>query len=604
MALRVAVANGNWSSTATWNGGVLPSAGDVIASNGFTVTIDVNANVDSITNAATSVSTIIPTMTSNTAPSGIASASTLYGVGFEAYRAFLNANSGNPFVSGVAPFWLAYEFTSPKIIDRYEISNGIGFNTVNTMRDWTFEGWDGSAWIVLHTVTNYLTASWSSGYSSPTSIGNTTAYIKYRYNCTAANAGAVYINLSVVRWYEYLSLSAVAGGTFNLNSGVTVTCTGAGINLGATTCLTYAGSGSSTINSSISGINTSGITGIVHSGTGTLIINGTLTGSLVASNSTLISVTSTGILNVTGNLLGDGPGNANAIRMASGSVLTLVGNIVVSNTIKSVVTLLSGSTLNMTGNATCQFNNANSGICIEATTAIINVTGNLSITNSNGAGNVGWHALAVGGISTINTIGTISNDTTPNAMTSSYPVYIGGACYFNHIGPVIGGLRAPAVYNTVAGAINIMTGPFISHSSGIQPLYVTRMHYRRTMGSYFEFRDNSTNGALPPAAPAPVTKLVSPDTVVAAPIPANVRQGTVYALGSQTGTMIVPSPANVIKNVPVDNTVGTGVLDPGALWAVPLSAINTSNSIGQRVKNAATVESTGAQIQTTLNNNP
>jgi hypothetical protein len=67
--------------------------------------------------------------------------------------------------------------------------------------------------------------------------------------------------------------------------------------------------------------------------------------------------------------------------------------------------------------------------------------------------------------------------------------------------------------------------------------------------------------------------------------------------------MIVPSPDNVSKNIPVDNTVGTAVLDPTAIWAVPLTSINTSNSIGRRVKNAATVETTGAQIQTTLNNN-
>jgi hypothetical protein len=130
------------------------------------------------------------------------------------------------------------------------------------------------------------------------------------------------------------------------------------------------------------------------------------------------------------------------------------------------------------------------------------------------------------------------------------------------------------------------------------------MHYRRTIGSYYEFRNNSTNGALPPAASAPATRLVSPDTVADSPIPANVRQGTVYSLGSQTGTMIVPSPSNVANNVPVDNTVGTAVLDPNAIWAVPLTSINTLNSIGRRVKNAATVETTGAQIQTTLNNNP
>lgn len=41
MALRYAVANGNWSSTATWNGGAsIPGNGDTVAANGFTVTID------------------------------------------------------------------------------------------------------------------------------------------------------------------------------------------------------------------------------------------------------------------------------------------------------------------------------------------------------------------------------------------------------------------------------------------------------------------------------------------------------------------------------------------------------------------------------------
>ena len=138
----------------------------------------------------------------------------------------------------------------------------------------------------------------------------------------------------------------------------------------------------------------------------------------------------------------------------------------------------------------------------------------------------------------------------------------------------------------------------------MNPVWVSRMHLIPVPNSYVEFRDNSTNAALPPAVQPPATRLVSPDTAADAPIPANVRQGTTYALGGFTGTMIVPNPANVVKNVPVDNTVGTGVLDPSALWNVPLSAINTTNSIGQRVKNASTVESTGAQIQTTLNNNP
>lgn len=54
MASRYAVATGNWSSTATWDGGTLPQPGDDVRSNGFTVTIDQNVDVASIQNTALS----------------------------------------------------------------------------------------------------------------------------------------------------------------------------------------------------------------------------------------------------------------------------------------------------------------------------------------------------------------------------------------------------------------------------------------------------------------------------------------------------------------------------------------------------------------------
>lgn len=52
MANRYAVATGNWSNTATWDGGTLPSAGDVVRPNGFTVTIDQNITVQELTDNA------------------------------------------------------------------------------------------------------------------------------------------------------------------------------------------------------------------------------------------------------------------------------------------------------------------------------------------------------------------------------------------------------------------------------------------------------------------------------------------------------------------------------------------------------------------------
>jgi hypothetical protein len=55
MANRYAVANGNWSNVATWDGGTtIPGSGDSVRPNNFTVTIDQNITVTELTNNASS----------------------------------------------------------------------------------------------------------------------------------------------------------------------------------------------------------------------------------------------------------------------------------------------------------------------------------------------------------------------------------------------------------------------------------------------------------------------------------------------------------------------------------------------------------------------
>lgn len=49
---RYAVANGNWSNVATWDGGTMPQAADSVCANGYTVTIDQDVTVVLITTAA------------------------------------------------------------------------------------------------------------------------------------------------------------------------------------------------------------------------------------------------------------------------------------------------------------------------------------------------------------------------------------------------------------------------------------------------------------------------------------------------------------------------------------------------------------------------
>jgi hypothetical protein len=54
MALRYAVATGNWSNTATWDGGTLPTVGDDVHANGFTVAINQDITVNKISTKAQS----------------------------------------------------------------------------------------------------------------------------------------------------------------------------------------------------------------------------------------------------------------------------------------------------------------------------------------------------------------------------------------------------------------------------------------------------------------------------------------------------------------------------------------------------------------------
>lgn len=50
MAIRYAVATGNWSNTATWNGGTLPATTDDVRSNGFVVTVDSDRTAATVSN--------------------------------------------------------------------------------------------------------------------------------------------------------------------------------------------------------------------------------------------------------------------------------------------------------------------------------------------------------------------------------------------------------------------------------------------------------------------------------------------------------------------------------------------------------------------------
>lgn len=97
MPLKSAIASGNWSDPAIWDAGQLPRVDDVVASNGFTVTIDQTVTVLQLTNLAKTIIRNNPTMTSPTTPSGIVTSQPADGgTGDAAWRAFDGSGASVP----------------------------------------------------------------------------------------------------------------------------------------------------------------------------------------------------------------------------------------------------------------------------------------------------------------------------------------------------------------------------------------------------------------------------------------------------------------------------------------------------------------------------
>jgi parallel beta-helix repeat protein len=544
MGLRVAVANGNWSNPSTWEGGILPTATDVAATNGFVVNIDQDITVEGLTNLAHYPSAI-PPMVDNDFPGGVVTTSGTFDPSYDSWKAFnFSTDTFQSWIhtNGVVAGWLAYEFKIPKVINKYVVVRTYANQLASMPRDWTFEGWTGSTWVVLHTVTGHNSLTPYTG-----TFTNTTAYKKYRINITANNGGSYSaIDLMYMGLTTDPTTTSNVGGSFTVTPGRTITCTQIGL--------------------------------------------------LGGGNNVLITLNSTGTYNIIGDIIKQG--SVNVLNITANCTVNIVGDIKATFSGGRTIQTFSTCTLNITGNILGPFSNNSNCLYLDSVAAVY-ITGN--ITSNNRSSGTDYAIFIV-------------NSSRCEITGNVFHNYAGQGIIINNSGllRIVGTLNAkainlggfPVIYNDYSSsATNLFSGPFVFSESAHSPIMVARMNLIRTFNSYVEFRDNSTNGALLPALQAPATRLVSPDTVADAPSPNNVRQGIAYSLGALTGTMIVPSPSNVANNVPVDNTVGTAVLDASSIWAVPLTNLNILNSIGRRVKNAATVETTGAQIQATLNDN-
>jgi hypothetical protein len=146
---------------------------------------------------------IIPVMTSNTAPSGVASASTTYSVTYEPYFAFTTAGAGDPTSSwltspNTTTGWLRYQFPAPATVVRYEIVAGNNYTTANAAT-WSFQGSnDGTNWTTLDSRSG---VTWTVNQVRTYTLSAPATYLYYRVNVTANGGYAGWLQITDLRMY-------------------------------------------------------------------------------------------------------------------------------------------------------------------------------------------------------------------------------------------------------------------------------------------------------------------------------------------------------------------------------------------------------------------
>jgi hypothetical protein len=335
--------------------------------------------------------------------------------------------------------------------------------------------------------------------------------------------------------------SATAGGSFTLNNDITLTANAFAGSVG-TSCVIYNGTigSSASLVGNCTGGSVNNAHGANNTSTGTLNITGNPTGGTATSGipgAVGANNQSTGSLIITGNATGGTSSNSAGVYANSAGTITITGNV----TGGSGGSVAYGAWNNSTGTLTI----VGSAIASAATQGAENrTTGTLIVTravgNAYGIGAAGGTAL-IAGVNSAN----IASDTRVEELEY-------GA---NGMAPT-------------TGAVRIVSG--------------------------------TNNKCLVTLTTSAVKTLADPSDGTGQANEADVRSGVSYALGNKTGTCAVPAAGSVALGVAVDNTFGTAVLTPSAVWDALTSGMTTAGSIGARLKNAATLDSTGQQLADAL----
>ena len=339
-------------------------------------------------------------------------------------------------------------------------------------------------------------------------------------------------------------------------------------------------------------------TEISNAGTGSFVLNGgvTLTANVthktLTSGVTLLTYSSSTSSTIAGNITG------------GGSVLSGTNNVVRNTGLGTLIVNGTNHASGAQASNSVAITNSGAGN-IEVTGTCTAGTGSFCgpAVQNTGSGNV----IITGNVTAANG-GNLSSGAVNSSTTGTVTVF----------GTIIAAQNNAGIQSTSTGPL-ILTGPFIMANNGRLAVSASFWRWASTIVS-------STYFQIPTSNLLSTRNLVTDDNVTGMPSVTNVRSGTVYGpTSSLTGTLVVPVASSVASGVLVDNTTGTAALTPAAVWEyatrtitggtvttltnapnVPTpsaiadevwnrqaSAITTTNSIGERVKNTATTAIVG-----------
>jgi hypothetical protein len=535
MANRYAVASGNWSSLATWDGGAsLPGAADIVRPNGFNVTIDQNISVTALRNDAS-------------APAVAGGTFTLTGN----YTLTISTD-----IQCFATNLLIYNGTGTAYITGANSGAAIiSSTTTNTTSTVTHSG---TGTLIVDMVINSCIINETSRFNIQVTGGGTLTCLKLIGKGALAN----YPNNS-----SAISISTTNGATINTKDIQSPTATGYTINSSVRTTMNVVGT-ITELQLNAGGTPTAGC--IYLSGADTIL---NITGNIVNNHTgtgdpRIVTLANSGTITMNGSIPGGwstSTGTSYALSTTSvNSFINLTGDVVGSNGSSSgAIVTAGGATIsgNMTGGT--------SGPAVRVVSGTCTITGNVT----GGGGGIG--VIAAGG--TLNINGTILGGTANGAVGVNV-----SAAILNHIGTCQASASASAIScNFPVSSTITLTGPFVSNGY-IIPVASQSFLINAAYNPSFTFRNTSgVDGTYVDSS-----SLNFPST-------SNVRLGTSYGAGLYTGTLAMAIPSNVSLGVATDATVGTAEITAADF----LTTLSTSlDPLAVRLRNVSTVASMGQQL--------